>query len=171
MKRYILLFLSVLLVSCADSHQIMKTSTSTAKLEKTASAYISVPRDGPYGHINYTGSGATTAQIMLLAFSRYLNRVETGNTYQSYDDALNYAKENNFAYLVFPSILAWEDRATEWSGLPDKVAVKILVVRVSNGTTLDAAIIKGKSGLATFGGDHPQDLLTKPVDKYVKSLF
>jgi hypothetical protein len=36
---------------------------------------------------------------------------------------------------------------------------------------VSAVTIDGKSGLATFGGDHPQDLLSEPVVKYVNSLF
>jgi hypothetical protein len=36
---------------------------------------------------------------------------------------------------------------------------------VESGKTMDSAIIKGKSGIATLGGDHPQDLLVKPSGK------
>ena len=171
MKKYIVIFISILLVSCADSHQVLKTSSSSIKLDKNSSAYISIPRDGRYGQINYTGSGATTSQIILLAFSKYLTQVETGLEYQSYKDALNYAKNNGFDYLIFPSILAWEDRATEWSGIPDKASIKIVIVEVSTSKPVDSVIINGRSGLATFGGDHPQDLLPKPVGDYVESLF
>ncbi|WP_274523310.1 DUF4823 domain-containing protein [Pseudomonas abietaniphila] len=32
-------------------------------------------------------------------------------------------------------------------------------------------MIKGSSGLATLGGDHPQDLLPEPVAECVSSLF
>jgi hypothetical protein len=41
---------------------------------------------------------------------------------------LTHAKENNYGYLVFPTILEWEDRATEWSGIPDKASIKIAMV-------------------------------------------
>lgn len=97
--------------------------------------------------------------------------METGHEYQSYKESLNYAQTNNFDYLIFPPILEWEDRATEWSGIPDKASIKISIIKVSTSKTIDSAIIKGKSGVATFGGDHPQDLLVKPVDDYVNSLF
>jgi hypothetical protein len=73
--------------------------------------------------------------------------------------------------LVYPTILHWEDRATEWSGIPDRVEIKIEIIGATTGKGLDSAIIKGKSGLATFGGDHPQDLLPKPVEDYVSGLF
>jgi hypothetical protein len=34
-----------------------------------------------------------------------------------------------------------------------------------------ASVKKGKSGIATLGGDHPQDLLVKPVAEYVNELY
>ena len=133
--------------------------------------YISIPRDGKYGQTNYQGSGANTSQIILMAFLKFSNSVETGREYQSFEAALNYAKKNKYSYLAFPTILEWEDRATEWSGIPDKASIKIAIINVATGKTLDSVIIKGKSGIATFGGDHPQDLLQKPVETYISTLF
>lgn len=171
MRNYLLLLIAAFLMSCADSHQILRTSQNAIKLDNKASAYISIPRDGQYGNINYAGSGTTVSQIILLSFSKYLTQVETGYEHQSFKDALAYAKKNEIDYLIFPSILSWEDRATEWSGIPDKASIKIAIIKVSNSKTMDSAIIKGKSGVATFGGDHPQDLLVKPINDYVKTLF
>lgn len=171
MRHFKLLLIFLLITSCADSHQILRTSDKSIKLNASSPAYISIPKDGRYGEIIYTGSGATVSQVILLAFSKHLTQVETGHQYQSYKEALNYAKENKFEYLIFPSVLAWEDRATEWSGIPDKAAIKISIIKTATSKTLDSAIIKGKSGLGTFGGDHPQDLLTKPVSDYVNQLF
>lgn len=170
--RYIILILfSILVTSCADSTQILRTSTKIIHLKPTSTAYISIPKDGRYGNNNYYGSGATASQILLLSFSKHLTQVETGNEYQSYKEALNYAKENKFEYLIFPLILEWEDRATEWSGIPDKVSIKISIINIATSKTLDSVIINGTSGLSTFGGDHPQDLLKKPIDDYVSKLF
>ena len=159
------------LVGCADSHQLLRTGNATVKLDPSKSIYISIPRDGRYGHINYQGSGVNASQIILMAFSKFSNTTETGHQYQSFNDALTYARNNGYSYLVFPTILEWEDRATEWSGIPDKASINIAIVNTESGKTIDSAIIKGKSGLATFGGDHPQDLLPKPVEEYVSSLF
>jgi hypothetical protein len=36
---------------------------------------------------------------------------------------------------------------------------------------VEQANVSGRSGWATLGGDHPQDLLPKPVGEYVASLF
>jgi hypothetical protein len=170
--RLVLVVLFVSLISaCADTHQLLRAGRETPKLESNRTVYVSVPKDGRYGHIVYSGSGSNTSQVVLMAFSRYAMRVETGHAYQSLEEALNSAQKIGAAYLVVPTILEWEDRATEWSAIPDKASIKISVVDVRNGETVDSVVIKGKSGLATFGGDHPQDLLPKPVGEYAKSLF
>jgi hypothetical protein len=70
-----------------------------------------------------------------------------------------------------PEILHWEDRATEWSGIPDRVEVKLLVLEAQGNKEIASIVISGKSKWATFGGDHPQDLLPEPIKQYVESLY
>ncbi|CAC9443028.1 DUF4823 domain-containing protein [bacterium endosymbiont of Bathymodiolus sp. 5 South] len=172
MRYFVILGIVVFLGGCTtDSYQLLRTKNVSIKLESSKSVYISIPRDGRYGQINYQGSGANASQIILMAFSKNSNSAETGRQYQSFDNALTHAKENNYGYLVFPTILEWEDRATEWSGIPDKASIKIAIINTESGKTMDSVIIKGKSGLATFGGDHPQDLLAKPVSAYINGLY
>jgi Domain of unknown function (DUF4823) len=76
-----------------------------------------------------------------------------------------------FDYYVVSEILHWEDHATEWSGLPDKIEVKIMVYDGGTGKELASTLIAGESKWATFGGDHPQDLLPEPLNSYVESLY
>ena len=172
MRYFVILGIVVFLGGCTtDSYQLLRTKNVSIKLESSKSVYISIPRDGRYGQINYQGSGANASQIILMAFSKNSNSAETGRQYQSFDNALTHAKENNYGYLVFPTILEWEDRATEWSGIPDKASIKIAIINTESGKTMDSVIIKGKSGLATFGGDHPQDLLAKPISAYINGLY
>ncbi len=171
MRIVFFLSISIFLAGCADSHQLMRTANASIKLDPTVSVYISVPRDGKYGQITYQGSAVNVSQIILLEISKHDVSVETGFEYQTYKDALTYAKNNNYGYLVYPTILEWEDRATEWSGIPDKASIKISIISVATGKTIDSALIKGKSGLATFGGDHPQDLLPIPIQEYFGTLY
>ena len=90
---------------------------------------------------------------------------------ENYDTALNSARQGDYTYLFFPTITHWEDRATEWSGIPDQIAVKLTVIDLASGQPVSSATIEGTSGLATFGGDHPQDLLPEPLKAYVDQLF
>ena len=62
-------------------------------------------------------------------------------------------------------------RATEWSGIPDKIEVKIIVYDGGTGKEVGSTLISGRSKWATFGGDHPQDLLPEPLNSYVESLY
>lgn len=156
---------------CADSHQLLRAGNKLTKLDPSKTVYISVPQDGKYDQVHYQGSGVNATQIILLAFSKHSRFIESGHQYQSFDNALAYVKENNYDYLVFPTLLEWEDRATEWSGRPDKASLTISIIDSNSGVTIDSALIKGKSGLATLGGDHPQDLLQQPVEEYVDELY
>jgi hypothetical protein len=160
------------LSACADTHEFLRYGNSEVpRLTSSDSVYVAVSRDGVYGSKTYQGSGLTTSQILLSSLAKRIRRVETGRSPQSFDEALKIARDSGYRYLVYPTILQWEDRATEWSAIPDRVEVKIEIVDATTGKTLDSAVIKGKSGLATFGGDHPQDLLPKPVEDYVSRLF
>jgi Domain of unknown function (DUF4823) len=166
------LFIGIIVLGCADSYQVLRNNiASEAKLSKMDSIYIAVSRDGLYGSRTYAGSGSNASQVILAAFARRSQHVEMGNVHQELNEALEFATMNKFRYLVYPTILHWEDRATEWSGIPDKVEIKIDLIDVARGNTIGSSIVKGISGLATFGGDHPQDLLPRPVEGYVSSLY
>ncbi len=172
MKLLCIIIISAVLIGCADTHELLRGSEGgKVLLNRNASAYVAIPRDGVYGGTTYKGSGQNTAQVILAAFSKYLSQVVTAQAYEDYKESLDRAKKEGYNYLIFPAILEWEDRATEWSAIPDRVSVKVTVVDTNTGRVVNSAIVKGKSGLATFGGDHPQDLLPKPVGDYVSSLF
>ena len=73
-------------------------------------------------------------------------------------------------YYVELDILHWDDRATEWSGKPDKIEIKISVYNARLGTELASSVQSASRKWATFGGDHPQDLLPEPLIRYYESL-
>jgi hypothetical protein len=171
-KMIYALIIIALLSSCADSTEILRENKSTnLHLNNSDSILISIPSDGIYGDKTYTGSGQNTSQIIYASLSRHSHNIQIGNLYESFSYALDAAKRHGAKYLVYPTILYWEDRATEWSGIPDKIEVRIEIVEISTGSTVSSALIKGKSGLATLGGDHPQDLLPKPIDEFIDSLY
>jgi len=140
-------------------------------LARGGAAYVGVPKDGSYGTIAYPGSGALTAQAVAAAFAPYLAKTTVGVKTEGFDAALKSARAGRNTYLLYPEILLWEDRATEWSGRPDQASVKVSVVRAATGDVLDSAVVGGKSGLATLGGDRPEHLLPKPLADYAASLF
>lgn len=161
----------LLLASCADTHQMIRDVSTSIRLAASDAIFIAVPEDGSYGADTYRGSGQDTAQIIYSAFTKHTRLAKVGSTTSGLDDAREAARKSGHKYLVYPAIIHWEDRATEWSMIPDQVEVKVEVVDVVTGSIIASTVIKSKSGLATLGGDHPQDLLPKPVEKFVSSLY
>lgn len=159
------------LFGCADTHQLMRAPGSALAISKDASAYIAIPSDGRYGNTNYPGSGALAAQAIATAFAPYLQKITVAIKSEDLESAQLSAKSGKYTYLLFPQILHWEDRATEWSGRPDVASIKVSLIRADSGEVLDSAVIGGKSGLATFGGDRPEHLLPKPLSDYAATLF
>lgn len=170
--RYALpLTLIFMLSGCADSHSWTPQSQFSAKLSANDRIYISTPADGEYGDHVYMGSGRNTAKIISSAINAKSRYVRTGGIAENVEDALAQAQHANQDILIFPTILHWEDRATEWSMIPDKVEIKIDVVQAHTGNLINSVIIQGTSGLSTLGGDHPQDLLPHPVAEFASSIF
>ncbi|MFP6847074.1 MAG: DUF4823 domain-containing protein [Pseudomonas sp.] len=161
-----LLFLS----GCMDSTQLIK-NTDSGGLPARAAYYVAQPEDGMYGAKPYPGSGKMTAAIIRNALLKNMQKATAANRVADWEQALQAARQGGYDYLVFPSILHWEDRATEWNFMRDKVQLKLELVDVFTGQTESTVVIEGKSGIATLGGDHPQDLLPAPIDEYFQALF
>jgi hypothetical protein len=171
MRLALALGLIVTLVGCADSHNWTPQQNGSARIAPSDRILISTPLDGEYGNHVYKGSGRNTAKILYNATSTKSRMVRIGGVSENFEDAVFQAQRSDQDILIFPTILHWEDRATEWSMIPDKVEVKVDVVDVRTGGIISSGVIKGSSGLATLGGDHPQDLLPEPVAEFVFSLF
>jgi hypothetical protein len=62
-----------------------------------------------------------TADTILAALARKGVRAERGVTLETISSGVEASRARNLSFLIFPTILHWEDRATEWSGKPDKV--------------------------------------------------
>jgi hypothetical protein len=175
MKRIIfpLIVFVVSMFGCADTHHIVRSSPvgASSKFGAGDSFYIAVSRDGVYDSKVYRGSGVMTTQILRSSFIKRVQKIQLDRSYRPFDKSLLEAKQANYKYLVYPTILEWEDRATEWSGRPDRASINVDIVDVTSGQTVESVVINGKSGLATLGGDHPQDLLPIPVEEFVSTLF
>ena len=171
MRALTTLFLALFILGCEHTYEVQRTNVGTEKLKSSGSAYVALPNDGRFEQTLYHGSGKKLANAILIAFSPYLKTVVIGEKIERLDQALKTAGNGNHTYLIYPEILHWEDRATEWSGKQDRIIVKVTLTNVATGETLDSGIIKGTSKWGTWGGDHPEDLLAEPLNNYAVSLF
>ncbi len=170
MKVLFIVSIGVFLSSCTASYNQQILQDATSKLERGKGVFISTPKNGLYGKIEYKNSGKMTANAVKAAFSRFSNSVYISEECLGLE-CLKAAPTAKYAYYVVVEILHWEDRVTEWSGIPDRIEVKISVNEVASGSEISSTVIKGTSKWATFGGDHPQDLLPEPINNYVQSLY
>jgi len=170
-QKILAIAIALTLTACATQTSVQRTTQSSARLTPNLIAYVSVPQDGAYGNKPYIGSGRMATEAVAAAFVPHMARVEQAPAVQSAEDARIAANEAGAAYLIEPTIMRWEDRATEWSGISDKASVQVRITDPKTGAVLDSAVINGKSSYWTMGGDHPQDLLPGPMKEYADSLF
>jgi hypothetical protein len=169
--RLALIILSTLMMSgCAASYKQNSLSQPSAKLLKGRSVVIATPTNGSYESKTYIASGKTTALATRAAFAKFSNNTKVIAACADIS-CLKNSVSTDFDYYVIPEILHWEDRNTEWSGISDKLEIKVSVYEGKSWNELASTIISGKSKWMTFGGDHPQDLLPEPLNKYIESLY
>lgn len=168
--RFILFFFTLILLSgCAATYKNTPLTETNSKLERGTTVFIATPANGRFGATVYANSGKMTAQAVRGAFARFAATTSVDSGCEKLE-CLEQTHAGGSVYYVVPEILHWEDRATEWSGRPDRIEVKLSVFDTL-GHELAATIFTGKSKWATFGGDHPQDLLTEPLNQYIETLY
>jgi len=171
MKLKTLLVLSVFLITgCASKYNHTELQSPKSRLDHTKGVLISTPEDGWYENTQYRNSGRMTTNAVRAAFAKFASPVGIEDSCHG-DDCFNAIDTEKYKYYVKPVILHWEERATEWSGKPDRIEIQLVIYDTVTKNELANSSYTGKSKWATFGGDHPQDLLPKPTDEYVKSLY
>lgn len=164
--------LSLVLCGCADTTSMAPLQDPQGRVVTAADAiYVLVSPNGTHGPTDYPKSGQMTSRQLQSALLRHVRTVVIGGPSDNFNKGLADAIDGGFTVLIVPTILHWEDRATEWSVRSDKLEVQLEVIDVSSGKRIAKTSIKGRSGLATFGGDHPQDLLPEPINDFVDQLF
>lgn len=173
MKRWSGLFVALSLAGCGSKSIVRSESQAAPTLDANSGAYVSLPEDGYSGGKLYAGSGKMTALSLAAALGARVARVEHAESQANLDASSTTARGANCRYLFIPSIVAWEDRATEWSGRPDRLEILLKVYDLA-GTgrerLIDTATLKGSSTFFTFGGDHPQDMLPGLFTNYANEV-
>ena len=170
MKELLIVLIGIFLSGCTASYSQQIVTNASSKLERGQGVFISTPKNGSYGKAEYKNSGKMTASALKAAFSRFSNNIYISEGCSG-RECLKIIPTGKYAYFAEPDILHWEDRATEWSGIPDRIELKISIYDAALGTEIASTVIVGTSKWSTLGGDHPQDLLPEPVNRYVESLY
>lgn len=166
MRIALLMIFASFISGCASTYKQDALTVPVAKLERGKSIVVATPINGRYGRTEYLDSGTMTALAVRAAFARFSNIIAISP--ECHD--LKCLKAASADYYAIPEILQWEDRATEWSGIPDKIEIKLSIYD-GEGKELATTLLQGKSKWLTFGGDHPQDLLPDLLQNYVNTLY
>jgi len=171
MSQRILMVLSLcVMAGCASTYEHSELQAPSVRLDSSKGVLISVPEDGRYGNTQYFNSGRMTANAIRAAFTKKAKRADVTEECKE-DECLDDINAEKYGYYVKPVILHWEERATEWSGKPDRIEIQMIVYDAYTKEELANSSYSGKSKWVSLGGDHPQDLLPEPTDEYVSKLY
>lgn len=173
MNYFLILIFSLVICNCAPTSDVShsKNYGKNVKLNTNATAYVSLPEDNSSnGHL-YSGSGREVATEIEFIFSKYLNQVAVGTSVETFDEGLLSAKSFGYTYFIHPQLIQWEDYATQWSGIPDKLTLKVTIVSVESGAIIDKLLVDGNGPIMTFSGGHPLDISKKSLEEWAKSIF
>ena len=162
----------MILGGCTSKYRVDAYTPPNAHLATNASFYVSLPENGSFESHPYPDSGAQTAEAFRAALLVHVTKVEIGTVNgEDTASALQQARQRHLTYVAQAIILHWEDRATEWSGKPDRITLKLSIYDATTGTIVSTGVTAASSKWATMGGDHPQDLLPEPMKRFVDPLF
>lgn len=158
--------------SCTASFQVTHcvSPESRRSLPPGTSILVGMAADGSFKEKQYAGSGKTVTTEIVRALSRCIPKVEALQEPATIEEGMAQARVRGFTHFLQPTVLHWEDRATEWSGKRDKISIRLQVIELETGKELNSLVIDGKSKWATFGGDHPEDLLDVPLKRFAEQI-
>jgi hypothetical protein len=163
---------ATLLSACTSTYSEKNVTQETPPILRSHSrVYVAIPFDASFKEKVAQGSGKSTAQAFFAAFSRHIKGTYLSLTPESLDEALDNARRINAEYLVYPNIMAWEDRATEWSGRRDRLELKVDLIDLRSSRVVFSREISATGKWMTDGGDSPNDLLIQPAEQYVNAVF
>jgi hypothetical protein len=142
-----------------------------APLRGNSRIYVALPEDAIDKKDPVPGSGRRVSVALHDAFKRHTRNVLMGRTTETLPDAIAHARDLEYEFVAMPTLLKWEDRPTEWTGVRDKLQIKIDLVSVQTGEVVRTTTFDAKGKWMTDGEETPQDLLAEPIDKFVRSNF
>ena len=139
------------LAGCTAKYQVSNLAgAGGAHLDRSIGVYVTLPQDGAFGTTTAAGSGQIVAQAVATAFAGVGARVHVAEKTTSNDQAMTAARGLNAGYLAVPVITQWEQRATEWSGRPSRMAIRLNIIDVASGNQIASSAIEGRSRIVSF---------------------
>jgi hypothetical protein len=168
MKIIIITILAASLGGCAHSYGTFPPGQAEAPAMDRLC--IMTAKDGVYGGTVYVGSGQEVSGKMLSTIrgGRLGQSIQVPATDET--EAARQCAAEGVGYLIVPRILHWEDRATQWSGLRDEIAVEARLLRLEPRETVRIGNFSAQTGSFALFNHPPEDLLNDEYSLWVKKL-
>ena len=171
-KNLLITVVCFFLAGCATQYNIKDIHSQNKPIFKTQDKIILVAQnDGTYNNIKYDHTGLTVIGMFANSLISYFAYVSTYEKYLQLNEAIELAKKDDFDYLFYYTILHWEDRATEWSGIRDRASIRILIINPEDGNFLNTIIVSGAGTWWTLCGYKPQDIFRYAMADFIKNLL
>jgi hypothetical protein len=173
MYKFIFLIFAIALAmfttGCTASYQHMTLNQPANELYPQSRFLLVTPVNGMYGNTVYPSSGFEVIQALTKELQHYTNAIATipvpVTIEQIYPQDLAQTD-----YVIIPQILHWEDRATGWSFVPDRIEVRFDIYN-NQRQLIDSYLINGRSAYIVWVSKQPNSLLPKPIRAMLKELF
>ena len=162
--RIVLVGTLILLSGCTASYQYYTTQKNGSAFSSNYGVCISIPPE------TKQQAGIRTAVALKKEFIKYTSNVKILENCVG-EPCWDLISDREYHYFAYTEILLWQENYTEWSGIPDKIEIRLSVFDTSTKQQLSSVTFHAKSKRFTFGGDHPEDLLEVPIQRYVRSLY
>jgi len=156
--------------ACSHKYKVDAINAPNKLIPANSHYYVMLPKDGQYGTTEYIGSSSMVVSAVEAVLTGRSGKVTKAISVESMEEALESAKLSNSDYIFRPIIVHWEDRATEWSGRPDRITMRYTILDAETGDEIASTLARASSKWGTFGGDHPQDLVPETVEAFINSV-
>jgi hypothetical protein len=173
MKKIILFAIAVasafLTSGCSASYQGIYLNQPSNHVYTPSRFLLVTPASGVYNNTVYPSSGPDVIAALTKELQRYTQSVAIIPVPVTIEQIFPQDLERT-DYVIIPQILHWEDRATGWSFIPDRIEVRFDIFD-NQRRFIDSYLIQGRSAYIVWVSKQPNSLLAKPIRKMLTELF
>ncbi|MBR1991669.1 MAG: DUF4823 domain-containing protein [Bacteroidales bacterium] len=156
-------------VSCTPIFNIVSSDNQSFSLKNGTRILVLTAEDGAYGSQVYKGSGLMLSRKLQSVLTQYQCHVQIDLDNNRFKD-LEGKDLSGYDYIIVPIITHWEDRATSWSGIPDRLSYSLFIYN-NEGVMLSSTDIEAESASLTFENNDPSDLINSSLQQYFSKVF
>src|SRR5687767_7820518 len=131
-------FLMMAMTACKNTYkqEVREEQPLREPLSAKSKIYIAMPEDAMDKKETAAGSGKRTTLAFQEAFQRHTRNVITAKLPETQTAALGQARRMRCDYVVLPTIIEWKERPTEWTGVRDRLTLKVDLLEVETGAVI-----------------------------------